>query len=235
MNISDSVKLLLTQIPRLNRSTLRGFLLLRKNKSYIGTLLPNNPIIVEAGAHTGTDTVDMANRWPNAQIHAFEPVPSLFKILTKNTSHFPNVIRHQLALSDKTGSSTMHISEGSSDASSSLLEPKDHLKIHPTVTFDKEITVKTVTLDKWANDNQIKRIDFMWLDMQGMELRMLKKSRIVFPSVGLLYTEINLTENYSGTSLYPEYKKWLHSHEMELLVENTYWNDMGNALFIRRK
>jgi len=234
IDLTASLKFIASQFTRLNRSSLSGFIALTQNKKRIGKFLPKSAIILEAGAHKGMDTAAMAKRWPDAAIHAFEPVPALFDLLTKNTQQYPNVRRYQMALSDENGASTLYVSEGTSDASSSLLPPKDHLTIHPTVAFNRKIEVETMTLDAWAESNQIPRIDFMWLDMQGMEYRVLKQSRTIFPKVQLLYTEINLKENYKGTSLYPEYRQWLIESGMKPVAEYTYWNDMGNSLFARQ-
>lgn len=232
-DFATSLKLIASQFSRLNRSSLSGLISLAQNKNRIGKLLPKNAVILEAGAHKGVDTAAMAKRWPDATIHAFEPVPDLFKTLTKSTQKYPNVRRYQVALSDENGSADLFLSGGTSDGSSSLLPPKDHLAIHPTVVFEKSVRVQTVTLDTWAEVNAIPRIDFMWLDMQGMEYRVLKQSRAIFPTVQLLYTEIHLKENYQGTRLYPEYRKWLIESGMTPIVENAYWNDYGNSLFVR--
>lgn len=228
------VKFLWFNLLRLNRSSISGYLLYKRTKSIIEKHLPNNAVIVEAGAHKGTDTAEMAYKWPGTTIHAFEPVPEIYKILNQNTDIYPNVKTYQLALSDSNGSAKFHTSEGTSDESGSLLIPKEHLKIHPTVKFNKEIKVRTVMLDSWAKENNISKVDFMWLDMQGMELKVLKKSKIIFPNVKLLYTEINLKETYKGVGLYSEYKQWLISNGMTLIFENIYWKDSGNALFLRR-
>ena len=44
----------------------------------ISPLLPNNPIVVEAGAFNGADTKEISQFWPQGTIHAFEPVPEIF-------------------------------------------------------------------------------------------------------------------------------------------------------------
>ena len=44
--------------------------------SDIGRFIPADPVVVEAGAHDGTNTFEMAEFWPIATIHTFEPVPS---------------------------------------------------------------------------------------------------------------------------------------------------------------
>src|SRR6266487_2479433 len=49
----------------------------------IARRLPARPVIVEAGAHNGSDTVVLARLRPGAFVHAFEPVPRLFQELTR--------------------------------------------------------------------------------------------------------------------------------------------------------
>ena len=51
---------------------------LSNEKHFIAQFLPENPVILEAGAHVGTDTVEMVNLWPKCTVYAFEPVPELF-------------------------------------------------------------------------------------------------------------------------------------------------------------
>jgi FkbM family methyltransferase len=148
-------------------------------KKYFMQFFPKNPVILEAGAHKGKDTVEMARLWPHGKIHAFEPVPVLFEKLIKATKKFQNVYCYQLALSDNFGLQPMFISRGASDGSSSLLPPKEHLRSYPKVFFDEQVEVKITTLDNWAKENDIKNIDFMWLDLQGMELKVLKSGSTI--------------------------------------------------------
>ena len=46
-------------------------------KGHIKLFAPDNPIVVEAGAHVGSDTIEMSKLWPGGTIHAFEPIPHL--------------------------------------------------------------------------------------------------------------------------------------------------------------
>jgi hypothetical protein len=105
------------------------------SKSHIKQFLPANPIVVEGGAHAGIDTLEMAKIWPFGKIHAFEPIPNLYSKLKTNTRKVKNIKIYPLALSNNTGTATMHVSTGASDGSSSLLPPKEHLKEHPDVMF----------------------------------------------------------------------------------------------------
>lgn len=199
------------------------------DKKFIEGFLPKNPVILEAGAHIGVDTFEMASMWPTSTIYAFEPVPDLFKKLMRKTSHFTNVHHYQLALSNKMGTAKFFVSGGAGDASSSLLEPKEHLMYHPQITFDTVIEVETVTLDEWAGKNHIDHIDFMWLDMQGHELAMLKASPRILKTVQVIFIEVGWSEFYKGSPLFPEVNAWLVAQGFEFICQI-----YENALYVRR-
>jgi 2-O-methyltransferase len=202
-------------------------------KKDIYAYLPKNPVIVEAGAHIGSDTLEMAKRWKKATIHAFEPVPHLFQILAKNTEGVANIHIYPLALGEVTGEVEIYLSSGKSDASSSVLVPKKHLDIHPDVFFEEKINVPITTLDEWAARYDIKQVDMLWLDLQGFELQVLKNSPSILRWVKVIYTEVNLIENYEKTGLYGELKDWLTGQGFRVEREELPWSDAGNVLFIR--
>src|SRR5271155_2959968 len=129
----------------------RSMEIIKKNHilPYLTPYLPENPIIVEAGAFDGTDTRKMSAHWPNGTIHAFEPVPDIFALLEKNTQNLANVVRHPIALSDHIGSATLYVSEkpnkpGEPFQAGTLLKPKERLK-HSPITYPRTITVPTTT------------------------------------------------------------------------------------------
>ncbi len=204
------------------------------NKNLIKQFLPEDPIIIDAGAHVGSDTIEMSKLWPKSIIHAFEPVPELFNVLEKKTYRLRNVICYPLALSDQTGKFKMFISSGASDASSSLIPPKEHLTEHPDVFFHKEIIVQTITIDEWAKRYGIKRIDLLWLDMQGHELATLKAAGDILKTVRVIHTEVSLKEVYKCAPLYSEVREWLEDRGFQIECEELPWSDMGNVLFVRK-
>ncbi len=197
--------------------------------------IPKNPIIIEAGAHIGSDSGRFAEIWKDSVIHAFEPVPEVYNQLVENTSKYTNIKTYRQALSDITGESKMYVSSGRSDASSSLLAPKQHLEVHPDVTFDNTITVSTITLDDFCTENNISHIDFMWLDMQGYELPMLMASKKMINNINVIYSEVSLIETYKGVLKYEKYKEWMEESGFRVYKEYFPWKDMGNVLFIKKK
>ena len=204
-------------------------------KRLIAAYLPVNPIIVEAGAHIGVDTVQMSKRWPQGIIHAFEPIPELFSQLQRNTAKRKNICCYPLALGKQTGTAKMFVSSGRSDASSSLFPPKTHLTYHPDILFEAEIQVPTITLDQWAAERGIPKIDFLWLDLQGYELAALKAATTVLETVQAIYTEVNLDETYAGVALYPEIRQWLEGHGFKVIREDLPWQDGGNVFFAKER
>lgn len=207
----------------------------RISKSYIGKLLPKNPVIVDAGAHNGSDSIEMCRLFGGASIYSFEPVPEIFEALKLNVARHPRILVYNLALSSKTGKQRLYISSGTSDGSSSFLKPKDHLKDHPDVLFDSELQVQAISLDDWAAQENVKNVDFMWLDMQGYELEVLKASKVILPTVKVIHMEVSTRITYEGVPLYEEVKKWMKEQGFEVQVEAIPkgW-DMGNVLFVRK-
>lgn len=206
------------------------------SKSIIKKYLPANPVIIDCGAHVGADSIEMAKIFPKGTVHSFEPVPKIYEQLEKNSRKYTNIFCYKLALSNEDGCAQMHVSEGGSDASSSLLAPKEHLSDHKDVKFGNSIKVKTATLDGWASENNIKQIDFLWLDMQGFEMQMLQASTLILPTVKAIYTEVSTKETYEGVALYKEYRTWLENKgftvELEIIPDGS---DMGNVFFTRRR
>lgn len=196
--------------------------------------LPNNPVILDAGAHNGRTTLELVQIFPESTVYAFEPVPVLFKQLQSNAKSCSNIKCYQLALGEKEGTAVFHVSQGRGDGSSSLLKPKDHLNQFPDVKFNRNIFVNVNTLDNWAQREGVDRIDFLWLDMQGAEYAMMKASPQIMSTVKAIYTEFSLTELYENCPLYPEYKKWLESLGFEEVYKELIHETFGDALFVRK-
>ncbi len=208
---------------------------------FIAQYLPSNPVIIEAGAHTGTDTFAMSNFWPDGVIHAFEPRPDVFKQLCEITQASNNVIRWQIALGDKEGEADFYLSASTdpsnhegANAQSSLLRPltetwpEEWTKL---IDFNGKTQVLVVTLAEWAEQNKIDHIDFLWLDTQGNECQILQASPQVLKTVKVIKTEFSRMPVYEGTIPFAEYKKWLEDQGFRCVEEDAC--NHGDAIFVR--
>lgn len=199
-----------------------------------------NPIILEAGAADGYDTFRFSKLSPSATIYAFEPVRKNFKILMERMKSCTNVKLYNFALADFDGMAEMNISKNSNQiegaaASSSLLEPEFHTTLYPNIVFDEKEKVEARTLDSWALKEGVDHIDAMWLDMQGYEYPMLKESKIILPTVRVIYSEVSIKKVFKGACMFDEYKEWLLSLGFFVVMEEIVDEGTGNVLFVRSK
>lgn len=153
----------------------------------------DKPIIIEVGAHKGEDTVHLAEI-PKSTVYAFECDPRNF------LSHLPvNAQPIYKAVSNQNGLQDFWLSERPGaqwTCSSSLLEPKEHLREHPSIRFNKRVQVKTITLDTFCGENEIDRIDFLWMDVQGAEHLVFEGGKNILTKTKYIYTEYANNEQF---------------------------------------
>lgn len=202
-------------------------------KTEIAPFLPESPIIIEAGAYKGIDTEEMSRLWPNGHIYTFEPVPELYHQVLQRVGYRKNVECYNVALGAESGTTSLYVSTGASDASSSIRKPGEVTQYHPDITFDELSEVPVTTLHEFVTDHEIQRVDFLWLDLQGAEFDVLRASPGVVQNASAIYTEVNHVESYEGTGLYPDLRGWLADHGFEVQREFLPWEDQGNVLFVK--
>lgn len=199
--------------------------------------LPANPVIVEAGAYDGSNTREFCRFWPHCQVYAFEPVPSAYARLVKAAADCPDRIHPQnMALGEMAGVCDMHVSVtgvSGGEQSSSLLVPTATREEFPFVNFCSETTpVKVTRLDEWAAGENLRGVDFLWLDLQGMELAALKGCGDLLSTVSAIHCEVQTLELYEAAPLYPELCRWLQLKGFHAACEAIFRRG-GNVLFVR--
>ncbi len=196
-----------------------------------------SPVILDIGAHDGSDTVEWRSVYPEATIYAIEPSPDAYsKLLLKAGQYSINVFN--IALSDFNGWAEFFISSGKSTQSSSLRKPNLHLTLHPDVAFSQSIAVPVRRLDDWAKENDVTQVDILWMDTQGTELEILKGGLNVVATVRLLHTEVAVCEMYDSQATYAEVRAFLDG--AGFLVYKEFFGDpynpgMGNVVFVRSR
>lgn len=199
-------------------------------------VLSDSPIIVEAGAFDGRDTVAFSKRWPNGQVYAFEPLPTLAQKVRLATSSCSNVTVIESAFAS-TDAPTINLfsfdSEATEHGSSSLLPPGDHLEVAPEIVFNKEVTVSAITADRWHHSVGSPVIDLLWLDLQGAELLVLQKGEALINATRCCHIEVSKKPLYEGGATFKEVKNFFSSRGFKL-VSSRIPVRSGNALFVRQ-
>jgi FkbM family methyltransferase len=152
----------------------------------------NKGVFIDVGANIGKYSImvgrqlkDEAANKDYGIVVAVEASNEIFKILEKNIrlNNLSNVIPINLAVSDKKGVSEFYLASEGLGTASSLIEIKYK---------SKKIKVKTDTLDNITKRLNIKKVDLIKIDVEGVEPKVLEgalgilkkdKPKIVFEAL----------------------------------------------------
>ncbi len=158
--------------------------------------IPEDATILDVGANHGKMTRPLA-KLPGATVHAFEPVPYNFSLLTRVTRGLGNVTLHNLALSDAPGTVSIYIpvrpsqriSPGAAHMGNTAHADTFGTATAPTVA---ELEISTDTLDDTAEREGIHKLDFMKIDVEGAEsLVVAGGARTIARHTPAIYCEIS--------------------------------------------
>lgn len=169
----------------------------------------NRPVILEIGCNDGFHTRRFVETFPEARIYGFEPdARALRRFAQHETSAQVTLVPVAIGAADGTTrffasrgapspESAARLPEGW-DLSGSIRPPKNHLKRAPWCTFDAGSDVPIRSLDSWAREAGVDRVDFIWADVQGAESDVVLGGRETLARTRYLYTEYNNEEMYEG-------------------------------------
>lgn len=161
--------------------------------------------VFDVGANIGDWTKLCRQHIPDAQIHSFEIAPPVFAQLQKNVAGLTGVTANSFGISDETKEIDIYYSEGSDFLTSAYPGAVGKIFTLPNMPVPqvKQIKGRVVQGDEYAASKGIKTVDFLKIDVEGMEgsvLRgfgtMLKEHR-----VRLIQFEYNATNIVSGFML----------------------------------
>lgn len=121
--------------------------------------------------------------------------------------------------------------------SSSILPFGSHARNHPDVKVVYQETLKTTRLDKLIEDNQIpiEKLNFVNLDIQGVELRALKSMEKYLQNVNYIYTEVNTEQVYQGCDEISQIDEYLKQFGFERVATKVYQHlGWGDAFYIKK-
>lgn len=156
--------------------------------------------VIDVGASRGQFALFAASRFPEARIISFEPLPGPRAKLEEALGGRAEVI--PLALGSESGSTTMHVSRR--DDSSSILEIGEaQTRNFPGTEAVGEQRVEIDTLDD-ALPGPPERPCLLKIDVQGLELEVLKGATETLRRVDEALIECSFVRLYEGQALADE-------------------------------
>jgi FkbM family methyltransferase len=150
-------------------------------------VLPKASVCFDVGANKGEWTLEALRLNPTVQVHCFEPARQAFEAL--RAAAWPaGVTLNHLGLSDTPGSRTLHLFKNpklnSLHARAGLAQGE---------VTEEQVTV--TTLDDYVRTRQLGEIDFLKIDVEGEELRVLRGARELFAARRVRFAQVE----YGGT------------------------------------
>lgn len=181
---------------------------------------PENYItIFDVGAHIGQSATYYKSTYKNSKIYSFEPFPNSFEHL--KTLNLTNFKPFNLGFSDKKGLESFCCNKGS--PTNSLLSLSKNAKetwggiegLSEVEKFDCEFT----TLDDFCDENKVEFIDFLKIDVQGAEFKVLKGAHRALNGkrIGVIQLEVILGDTYTGQKTPGYYMGLLENYDYKLV------------------
>lgn len=181
---------------------------------------PDQPqIIYDIGANVGTWTLLAKACFPQATIHAFEPLVMHHELFELAMHNITNITLHKIALGSSPGKLNMQVASFS-DASS-LLEIAEATQQMFGITKDREEKVTVVTLDDYVSTNGLPLPDLIKLDIQGYELKALRGAYKCLNHAKFLISELSFMELYKGQPLFYEMVDFLQKNNFHVYALGT--------------
>jgi FkbM family methyltransferase len=159
-------------------------------------LIRRGHTVLDVGAHVGMYTVLFASQvGAGGRVHAFEPLPANLALLADNVAHngYGAIVQlAAVAVADTPGERVLHRYVGDRYPGGSTM-------LHSLVggaDYTPEATVAVVTLDQYSDEHGLLAADFIKIDAEGAELRILRGAHaLIARSPGIvLLVELHPTE-----------------------------------------
>lgn len=171
-------------------------------------------VVYDVGANVGTWTLLAKSIFPDADVHAFEPLPAHSRSFLANTAALKNVRLHQIALGPERKRAVLHVTDFS-DASSVLpLTAAGHQSfgLNEVGRFPVELH----RLDDYRALHRLPLPDLIKLDVQGYELAVLSGALDCLAATRVIIAEVSFVELYRDQCLFDELAQFVRDSGFRL-------------------
>lgn len=197
--------------------------------------------IMEAGSHKCEDTVEMAKVFPNSHIYTFECNKNTLPICREVVKDNSQITLVEKALTNIDGEVTFYPinkektittwGDGNQGASS-LYRASGMYPIEKYV--QDEDTVASIKAETFCKENNINRIDLLWLDAQGAELSILESFGDSIEDVMIIQTEVEFLHQYADQPLCGDVMSFLEKKGFYFYGFHDKWQWAADAIFLNK-
>ncbi|KQQ72908.1 hypothetical protein ASF70_15665 [Rhizobium sp. Leaf321] len=148
--------------------------------------LDNIEVIFDVGANVGNTVEEWRTAFPSAKIFAFEPISTTFRLLREKTQTMTGVRCFRVALSDTSGEGVMRAVPGG--VYNRLLTDAEARPSHVQ-------NVQITTGDTFCSEHRIRQIDFLKIDAEGNDLKVLYGFRNMLTERKIRYVQVETGVN----------------------------------------
>lgn len=191
--------------------------------------------IFELGSRDLLDSIKLLDYYNYSIIYAFECNPDCLVECNKNLLRQDAYNKNRLYLIDKAvslvdGDVTFYpfdLSKYNNMGASSMLKidfsirninDPDYNRSNP----QNEITVKGTRLDTFIEENQIKNVDLLCMDLQGYELNAIKSLGEHLHKVKYIITECSIINTYTNGATFKEIDEYLSKYNFRYVCSNRF-------------
>jgi FkbM family methyltransferase len=182
-----------------------------------GKLLPQS-VVFDVGANKGEYIELFLGGISDVDYYAFEPDPAAYEILKSRHEAYraEKIAIENVAVSSAPGVLPFYQVDG--------LSASEHNSLHEGVLAGRKylkIDVPAITLDDFAEKNEIKTIDFLKIDTEGHELAVLQGAKRLIASGGIKWIQFEFNEmNLFSRSTMKDFRSLLSGYTFYRLSPN---------------
>tara|TARA_Y100000816_G_C26029988_1_gene539169 strand:- start:6 stop:752 length:747 start_codon:yes stop_codon:yes gene_type:complete len=196
-----------------------------------------NPIIFDVGGHNGGSIKKFKKIFNKPIIHSFEPNEEVFKVMKKNYQNDSQVFCNNFALGNVIEEKNLNITAFTGKSSFYKINTNTEWSKNRSLTtsiVSKE-KVRMTTVDEYMREKEIDNVDFMKLDVQLYEDKVLEGSlnSLKNGKIKIVEVEIIFNDYYEKHFTFSDIEKYLISNNFRMvgidLVNN---NIFKGSLFL---
>lgn len=202
----------------------------KTNENRLNKWLPEAKGVIHVGANRGQERARY--RRNKLDVIWIEPIPKIFSKLQENILKYPKQKAYKRLITDKDNETyEFHIANLRGGASSIYEFSPTLEKIHPDIHYVETISLQSVTLSTFVQQEKINMEDYdaLVMDTQGSELLVLKGAKDIINNFKIIRSEAASFELYKGNCIDNELISFLEPYGFKETYRRSHFHKYGEV------